>query len=458
MSNIFRAYDVRGVYPDELNEEISKKIAGATVKFLNAKKIVVGEDARVSSPALRKAVLEGATKAGCDVYYIGQCTTPLFYFTVNNLDVDGGIMVTASHNPPQYNGLKIVRKGSRPISEDTGLREIEKLINSEVSGGEEGNTKEASLKNDYIEFLLNTSKNISDKVSDIKIIIDASNGVTPLILNDLLPKTKLNVLPLYFEIDGTFPNHLSDTSREENLGDLKDKVIAEKADVGIAFDGDGDRMAVVDEKGNIVRADAISALIHDSFYKNEKVTHDSRFSKSVRDFFGNNSIPSKTGHSFVKEVMRNNQCAFGAELSGHFFFKEMNYADSAILAMLRFVEVLTKIDKPLSMIVEPFRKYFNSGEMNFEFKGDKNSLLRTLREKYSDGQISELDGIAVEYWDSPSIKLGTISDKTGNWWFNARFSNTEPLMRVVVEAETKNLLDEKVQEISNAIKIHQNQK
>ena len=458
MSDIFRAYDVRGIYPDELNEEIAGKIAGATVKFLNAhstgsgqaKKLVVGEDARVSSPALRKAVLDGATKAGCDVYYIGQCTTPLFYFSVNKLSADGGIMVTASHNPPEYNGLKIVGEKSKPVSSETGLKEIEKLSGlrkssgfakslikkPEINDNKKGNIKETSLKKEYIDFLLNEFKNISDKAKNLKIVIDASNGMTPLVLNDLLPLTELNISSLYFDIDGTFPNHLSDTSREENLKDLKSKVLSEKADIGVAFDGDGDRMAVVDEKGGVVRADITAALIYGRFYKNERTAYDSRFSRAVKNIFGANGIASKTGHSFVKTTMRQNDCSFGGELSGHFFFKEMNYADSAILAMLRLVEILAKENKPISQLVAPFIKYANSGEINIKFEGDNEGLINTLKEKYSDGKISELDGITVDYPD---------------WWFNARFSNTESLVRVVVEADTQELMEEKKDELVGII-------
>ena len=460
MSNIFRAYDIRGIYPDELNEETASRIAGATVKFLQAhstssgqaKKIVIGEDARVSSPALTKAVLEGATKAGCDVIHIGQCTTPLFYFSVNNLDVDGGIMVTASHNPPEYNGLKIVGEKSRPISEDTGLKEIEKLIldtrtctDLKQTDTDSGTIKELSLKNEYIEFLFNESKNIPDSVKELKIVVDASNGMTPLVLNDFLPKTKLNISPLYFDIDGTFPNHLSDTSREENMKDLKNKVLSEKADVGIAFDGDGDRMAVVDEKGNVVRADMIAALIYGHFYKGERVVYDSRFSRSVKDFFGMNGVISRTGHSFSKREMKQNDASFGGELSGHFFFKEMNYADAAILAMLRLVEILTKENKPISQLVTPFKKYFNSGEINIplpitnqhEYTNLQINILENLKNKYSDGKQSFLDGITVNY---PS------------WWFNARFSNTESLVRVVVEADSKEFMESKKEELISEIK------
>lgn len=438
MSKIFRAYDVRGIYPDELNEEIAEKIAGATVKFLQAKKMVIGEDARISSPALREAVLNGARKVGCDIYYIGQCTTPLFYFSVNKLGADGGIMITASHNPPQYNGLKIVGKGSASISIDTGLLDIKSISEArEEEFNPNGKIENVSLKDKYIEFLLSESKNISSKAGDLKIMIDASNGMTPLVLNDLLLKTKLNVSSLYFEIDGTFPNHLSDTSREENLTDLKNKVLSEKADIGIAFDGDGDRMAVVDENGVVVRADMVTALLFSYFYKEGKVAYDSRFSRAIKDVFGTNGVVSKTGHSFVKTTMRQNDCSFGGELSGHFFFKEMNYADSAILAMLRLVEIMAKENKPLSQLVASFLIYANSGEINIEFNGDKEGLLNTLKQKYADGKISELDGISADY---------------PNWWFNARFSNTEPLVRIVVEADTKELMESKKEELISEIK------
>ena len=458
MSNIFRAYDVRGVYPDELNEEIAEKIAGATAKFLSAhsaslgqaKKIVVGEDARVSSPTLIKAVLSGITKVGCDIYYIGQSTTPLFYFTVNNLDVDGGIMVTASHNPPQYNGLKIVGEGSRPISGETGLLDIKSISESNIiphffeNKGHLCGVEGVSLDSKYVEFLLNESKNIPDSVKELKIVIDASNGMTPLVLNELLPKMGLNVSRLYFEIDGTFPNHLSDTSREENLRDLKDKVLVEKADVGIAFDGDGDRMAVVDERGNFVRADMVVGLIYKYFYDGDKVVHDSRFSKAVKELLGTNGIATRTGHSFAKTAMKQNDASFGGELSGHFFFKEMNYADAAILAMLRLVEILTKENKPISQLVTPFKKYFNSGEINiplpitnqYEYTNLQTNILENLKNKYSDGKQSFLDGITVDYPD---------------WWFNARFSNTEPFIRIVVEADTEKLIQEKVDELKSVI-------
>ncbi|MBI2674516.1 MAG: phosphomannomutase/phosphoglucomutase [Candidatus Yanofskybacteria bacterium] len=471
MSNIFRAYDVRGVYPDELNEEIAGKIAAAAVKFLNAKKLVVGEDARISSPTIRDKVLRGIVAAGCDVHYIGRCTTPLFYFSVNNLDVDGGIMITASHNPPEYNGLKIVGKKSKPISGDSGLKEIEKLIEikpikprgplaftGKLSGLRKSIglakslIKEISLNKEYVDFLLSESKDIPDNGKDLKIVIDASNGMTPLVLNELLPRTKLNVSPLYFQIDGTFPNHLSDTSREENLKDLKDKVIAEKTDVGIAFDGDGDRMAVVDEKGNIVRADIVAGLIYKHFYDGDRVVYDSRFSRAVRDIFGASGIATRTGHSFGKTAMKQNDAAFGGELSGHFFFKEMLYADAAILAMLRLVEMLATENKPLSQLVAPLLIYANSGEINiplpitnqYEYTNLQIKILEMLKNKYRDGKQSFLDGITVEYWD-PDAPVGT------GWWFNVRFSNTEPIVRVVVEADTQELMEEKVKEITQLL-------
>lgn len=440
--SIFRAYDVRGIYPQELNEESASRIAMATARFLKANVLVVGGDARISTPGLKQATIKGITNIGCNVIDIGQCTTPLFYFSVNQLDADGGIMVTASHNPPQYGGFKIVGKGSLSISGDNGLPDIQSLSEVEFEGTSSvGSITETSLKDDYVNFLFNESKNIPGRVKDLKVVIDASNGVTPIVLKDLLAQIKLNVSPLYFDIDGTFPNHLSDTSREENLKDLKNKVTSEGANMGIAFDGDGDRMAVVDERGMVIRADMITALLAGHFYKDKKIAYDFRFSRAVKDALGESGVASKTGHSFVKATMRQNDCSFGGELSGHFFFKEMNYVDSAILAMLRLVEFLAREDKPISQLVKPFMKYANSGEINIEL-GIMNHALRIkilekLKEKYFDGKVSELDGITVDYPD---------------WWFNVRFSNTEPVIRMVVEANSKELMEQKVSELTSLIK------
>src|SRR3989344_101659 len=382
--NIFRAYDVRGTYPEELNEEAAFKIGKAVVSFLNAKKIVIGEDARLSSPSLSHAVRRGVLESGCDIFYAGVSTTPLLYFTVNETNSDGGIMITVSHIPPDKNGLKIVREESIPISSNSGLQEIKEIADKNFmfkSG--EGLIHDVNFTKKYIDFLLDKSgfqdEAERDKINKLKIVIDASNGVAPLVLDGLLKYFNFKFTPLFFEIDGSFPNHLSDISRDENLQELKWKVLKEKADIGIAFDGDGDRMAVIDNTGEIIRSEYVLSL----------------------------------------------------------FFKDMKYADSAILAMLKLLKILDNEKKPIGELIKPFQKYFYSGEINIEISQDHKKLFEKIRFKYADGEINELDGVTVEY---------------KNWWFNIRASNTEPLVRLVVEAESKGLMEEKVKEITSEIK------
>ena len=441
MSNIFRAYDVRGVYPDELNEGIAEKIAGATAKFLNAKKLVVGEDARVSSPALRKAVFDGATKAGCDVHYIGQCTTPLFYFSVNRLGADGGIMVTASHNPPQYNGLKIVGPGATPIASISGLFKIRDMVNEVTeSSVNKGAVQTTSFLNEYIDFLARETK---FKHKNTKFIVDASNGMAPVVLEPLFEKLDLKPVQINFDINGSFPGHSPDISKKENLEQLKNKILETGAEVGFAFDGDADRLTVLDEKGEKLPSEFVVGLLFKAqagLFKKPKVAHDLRFSKSVRELFGKNGFPSPTGYVFVRKKMKEVDADLGGELAGHFDFKEMNYAESAVLAMLKTLGIVSSSGKRLSELVAPFKKYFNSGEVNIPIDQNddlKSEIMENLKNKHSDGKQNFLDGIMVEYPD---------------WWFNVRFSNTEPIVRVVVEANTQELMERRVRETTSEIK------
>ena len=441
MSNIFRAYDVRGVYPDELNEGIAEKIAGATAKFLNAKKLVVGEDARVSSPALRKAVFDGATKAGCDVHYIGQCTTPLFYFSVNRLGADGGIMVTASHNPPQYNGLKIVGPGATPVASISGLFKIRDMVNEVTeSSVKKGAVQTTSFLNEYIDFLARETK---FKHKNTKFIVDASNGMAPVVLEPLFEKLDLKPVQINFDINGSFPGHSPDISKKENLEQLKNKILETGAEVGFAFDGDADRLTVLDEKGEKLPSEFVVGLLFKAqagLFKKPKVAHDLRFSKSVRELFGKNGFPSPTGYVFVRKKMKEVDADLGGELAGHFDFKEMNYAESAVLAMLKTLGIVSSSGKRLSELVAPFKKYFNSGEVNIPIDQNddlKSEIMENLKNKHSDGKQNFLDGIMVEYPD---------------WWFNVRFSNTEPIVRVVVEANTQELMERRVRETTSEIK------
>jgi len=452
---IFRAYDVRAVYPDEINKEDAFKIGLGTAKFLQARsigsgqagkrlKIVVGEDARVSSPDLRGAVIDGLTKGGADVIYIGQATTPLFYYSVIELRADGGLMATASHNPPQYGGLKIVGAEASPIGGDSGLKEIEKLANANLEPVEKaGSVEEANLLNQYVDFVIKKSAVNPSLLRKLNIVVDAGNGMTSLVLKPLFEKLKLSYTPLFFEIDCSFPNHSPDISKKESVGTLIAKVAEAKADIGIAFDGDGDRITLIDEKGNKLNPGFILALLFKSgsgFFHKPKTVYDLRLSKSIRELFGKSGLRSKVGHANIKQVMRKNDADMGGEMSGHFFFKEMKYAESSVLTMLKVLKIISERDKPLSDLVGTFEKYFHSGEINVEVQ-NREDIITALKNKY--GQADELDGITIDLWNS--------NPPDGGWWFNARPSNTEPILRIVVEAKTKDLLEKKVFELKTII-------
>lgn len=447
-TSIFKAYDVRGVYPDELNGDIAYKVGFATAKFLGDKnkgkklKLVVGEDGRIASPALRGAVIDAFTKAGADVIYIGPCTTPLFYFSVNNFKADGGIMVTASHNPPQYGGLKIVGYESSPIGAETGLKDIENISKGEFIPAQEiGSVEEKNAISEYVDFLVKESGLGSD-ADKIKIVIDTGNGMKPLIVNPLMERLKLSFTPMYFEIDCRFPNHSPDISKSEALSELRKKVVETKADLGVAFDGDGDRVMFVDEKGEIIGADFILALLYksaSSLFHKPKTVYDIRVSRSVKELLGSKGFKSRPGHSFIKQVMKEHDAELGGELSGHLFFREMKYAESSTLAMLRVIKILHESAGSMSGLIEPFKKYFHSGETNIAVPSREEGLRiqKMLKEKYKDGKLDETDGVTIEY---PA------------WWFNLRLSNTEPIMRLVIEADNADLMNQKVQELMTEIK------
>lgn len=438
-SNIFRAYDIRGIYPDEINESGALKLGKAIAKYLDVKNIIVGYDARASTPVLVKNLIEGILSQGIKVSLIGQCTTPLFYFAVNNSENSGGIMVTASHNPPQYNGFKIVRSGGIPVSLNSGLANIRELSETEIKDVDTiGQVDKLNFTDKYIDKIVKLSG--AGKINkDLKIIIDASNGMAPVVLEPLAQKLNLNFERLYFDIDGSFPNHAPDTSKETNLTDLKKRVLDSGADVGFAFDGDGDRVAMIDEKGQRVGADFIMGLIYKHIFPNQKFVYDLRFSKSIRELLSKNGVRSKPGHTFVKQIMRETDAVFGGELSGHFMYKDLNYAESAALTMLLVLKILSENKKTISELVAPFAKYVYSGEINIEISDEnpKADIIKRLKEKYKDGKIDGLDGLTVEYPD---------------WWFNIRLSNTEPLLRLVIEADTKELMESKKEELVNLIK------
>lgn len=442
MSGVFKAYDIRGVYPEELNKELAFKVGGATVKFLNAKTLVIGEDARISSPALRGAVVDAVTKAGANVYYIGQCTTPLFYFSANKIKADGGIMITASHNPPHYGGLKIVGPRSRPIGKETGLLEIEKLSEGNIeTAKKEGMVEEVNFIEDYVNFVISRSKIDPATAKNIKFVVDAGNGMTPIVLRPLLSKLKLNDVKIHFEIDGGFPNRSPDVSKEENLMDVKARVVETGSRFGVAFDGDGDRIVFVDHEGKKIDSSFILGLLFNlgsGFFGKPKTVYDLRFSRAIKELLGGYGIRSLVGHTFIKEAMLRNNADLGGELSGHFFFKEMGSVESSVLVMLKILKLLSENRKDIAELVRPFNRYSNSGEINIEIGNNEQgvAIIQRVKEKYKDGRIDELDGVTVDYKD---------------WWFSLRLSNTEPIIRLVVEGDTLDIMQGKVKELRSVI-------
>ena len=449
MSNIFRDYDIRGIYPDEINISIAERVGNAVAVFYGAKKIIVGEDGRLSSPDLRGGLIRGIRKAGADVLFIGQVTTPLFYFASKKLKADTGIMITASHNPPQYNGLKIVGPNGVPVGLNSSLSDIKAVFDGGdlKTAEKEGRLLETTgIVGDYADFLINVA-GIKKWNTNLKLVADAGNGVASVVLKPLLDRLNVNYVPLFFDIDGNFPGRGPDPVKAGATDILRSKVLSEKADLGVAFDGDADRMTVVDKSGNIVESQYVLGILwrgEKGLFGFPKVVYDLRFSRSVKELFGRYGYRSKIGHNHIRRTALDVKAELAGETSGHFYFRKLDYAESVNLALLKLLKMVSK--KPLSALTAGFKKYSYSGDINIE-TGDKRqatSILTKLKEKYENGKISELDGLTVEYWDEMPIGR--------RWWFNIRPSNTEPLLRLVVEANTKDLMDKKVSELVSEIK------
>lgn len=441
---LFKAYDVRGIVPDELNEDIAYRIGRATAEFLKTRRIVVGRDMRASSGPLSKALCKGITDTGTDVIWIGQCSSPMCYFAVGRYGYGGGVMVTASHNPAKYNGMKFCRENAIPVGSDGGLKDIEKRV---AELGEQkvpppkavrkGKIVKKAILNDYVRHVLS----FAEGIKPFRIVMDAGNGMTGKFLPALLKKLpQLKVKKMYFKPDGSFPHHEADPLKDENIRDLQREVLATRPDLGIAFDGDGDRVAFVDEKGARVPNDLISALIAREMLAKKKapMVYDLRSSWVVKEEVlkhGGTPLESRVGHSFIKALMRKHDAMFGGELSGHYYFKDNYFADSADIAWLKILNVLSKENRPFSEVAAPLRRYHATGEINFHVS-DKDGIIRNLKQKYGNGEISEKDGITVRFPD---------------WWFNVRPSNTEPVLRLNLEAKTRGLMAEKKAELERLV-------
>ena len=415
---IFKAYDIRGIYGEQLNEDTAYKIGRAFVVYIGSK-IVVARDNRLSSDPLFEALARGINDQGGDVYDIGLSTSPMFYYAVSNLDCDGGIIITASHNPSNYNGFKMVRSDAMPLSGEDGIDQIKKLVeeNNFVSA-DKGSIYKKDITSDYIN-------SFDIKKHNLRVVVDTANSVSGLIVREMLKGVQL--FHMYSELDGSFPNHEPNPLKEENIKDLREKVLEYNADIGISFDGDGDRVFFIDENGELVSSDLIIALIAKLIDK--KVLYDIRCSNIIKET-ARESVMYRVGHSFIKQKMKDDDIFFGGEYSGHYYLKQRSsYYESPYFVIYKLFEAME--DKKLSELIAPFRKYYHSGELNFEVK-DKQLVIEEIEKKYSQGRITKIDGIRIDF---------------GDWWFLLRGSNTEPVLRLIIEAKSKELLEDKIKEL-----------
>ncbi len=433
MAGIFKAYDVRGIYPREIDESIARDIGQAFRHVLGeedfahgGRRVVVSRDMRASSVPLAQALTEGLTAAGLDVVDIGLASTPMNYFAIGHLAAAGGVQVTASHNPAEYNGLKFSKHEARPVSGDHGIPLLEKSVAAEdlPRAVQPGRVERAEVFDAYQRHVLSFLDRPAG-ARPLKMAVDAANGMATLD-RPIFDRMGVELVPLYFELDGTFPNHEANPLKLENLRDLQAKVRATGADLGVAADGDFDRAAFVDETGEPIGSDLATALIAGELLEREPgrhVLYDLRSSRATAEYIrekGGIPVRERVGHSFMKATLRKVEGIMGGELAGHYYFRDTYYADCAVLAIVEVLDLLWHSDQSLSKAVEPLRRYAKSPEINFEVE-DKAGAIRRLAERYRDGEIDYLDGITVQYPD---------------WWFNVRPSNTEPLLRLVVEART----------------------
>ncbi len=440
LAPIFKAYDVRGIYPDQLDEEVARRVGSAFAEFTEAGRIVLGRDVRLSSPALSAAFAEGVTGRGADVVDLGLSTTDMLYFASGRLRLPG-VMFTASHNPPEWNGLKLCRAGAAPVGEDSGLMEVRELAERDLPPvGSAGRLTSRDMLEEYVDHVL--SFVAADRMALLTVVADAANGMAGLVLPAIFERLPVKLVGLYLELDGTFPNHPADPIEPENQEDLKRAVTEHGADIGLAFDGDADRVFVVDEGAGGVSGSLITALVAEAMLEREpgaKILHNVICSWVVPEVVrehGGEPIRTRVGHSLIKKVMAETGAIFGGEHSGHYYFREHYRADSGLIAALVVLERLSEAGVPMSGLLRPYRRYHASGEINSEVE-DQQGTIEEVARRYADGREDRLDGLTVEFDD---------------WWFNVRASNTEPLLRLNVEATTQELVEEKARELLAVIR------
>ncbi len=449
--SIFKSYDIRGTYPDKINEDVSREIAKAIHLFFSKKlgkndfTIVLSRDMRVSSPTIFEAVKEILIKRGANVIDLGISSTPTFYFAVSYYKYDAGIQITASHNPKEYNGIKFVMNTSQgllKIGKPTGMDEIRDLSVNGVQDIQEKEgtvTKKDGVREDEVKNAMNLFKN--PEIKKFKIVADTANAVGALYLDALSKVLPIELVRMNFELDGTFPVHQADPMQPENLVDIQKRVIEENADLGLAPDGDGDRLFIINEKGEVVPPPQIVGMISTELLKEfpgSKVVVDQKYfltAKKIVEEHGGELVLSKTGHAYITETMTKTGAIFGGEASAHYYYKATGNAESQVMTIVGVLKILTEEGKPISEVAEKFRRSYESGEFNYEVSNAQ-EVMDYLKGKYSDAELSEMDGVALNYPD---------------WRFSARSSNTEPLLRINVEGAAREKVDQETAKLKQEI-------
>jgi phosphomannomutase len=441
---LFKTYDVRGLAPQELSPDLAYRIGRALVTELGVDAIAVGRDMRVTGPVLAASLIDGIRDQGADVTDLGLVSTDALYFAVGKYGFPAGVMITASHNPPEYNGFKICRSEARAVSFDEGIRQIrDRAIADDFP--EMPERRGALIPKDVLEAYAEHVLSLVEvaTIKPLKIAIDAGNGMAGKTVPVVFKSLPVEIVPLYFELDGTFPNHLANPIEPENVRDLQKAVLDNECDLGIAFDGDADRMFLIDEQGRAVGGDMVTAMVAIALlkrYPGAGVCYNLICSKSVPEVIeahGGRPVRTPVGHSLIKKIMREEDAVFGGEHSGHFYFRDNWYADSGVIAALTVLQLVSEQDKPLSEVLAPLDTRFRSGEINTRV-GDAKVVMADVEAHYAaaGGSVDHLDGVTIEFPD---------------WWFSLRASNTEPLLRLNVEADTPELLAEKTAEVRRMI-------
>ena len=445
--HIFKAYDVRGIYPDEINEDTVRTIGAAFVAYLGAGRIGVGRDMRLSSPALAAAFIDGAAAQGADIVDYGMIATDMLYFAVARDKLEGGVEITASHNPKQYNGMKMVRQEAFPLSGEAGISDIREMIASSRVPPAAPRRGEVTAKDVLMPYVDHVMSFIDPSIiRPYNVVLDAGSGMGGLVAPRLFDRLPVRTTRLCFDIDGRFPNHEANPLIEENRRDIVDAVLKEKADIGIAWDGDADRCFFIDGTGEFVSGDFVTALLAEAFllkHPGSTIIYDLRASDAVKDTvarYGATALMNRVGHAFFKQRMRETDAIFGGEVTGHYYFRDNFYADNGFIPALLMLELMSKKGLSLHELLEPLRaRYFISGEINTKLPSMEAvpAKLGQIASRYVDGRQYTLDGISVEYPD---------------WHFNVRPSNTEPLLRLNLEAKTPELMASKRDEVIGLIR------